>query len=94
MGPNLWLAAAKGPGFFVHAVCFMDAEFQRIITDLEDSPRFLKWGSYRKCHPNLTVIFMDEASLPELRNLAYWCTWKVPHVFFAAPSSELVAPGD
>ena len=61
VGPNLWLVAAKGLGFFVHAVWFKDAEFCRIITDLEHSPRFLKWGSYRKCHPNLVVIFTDEA---------------------------------
>ena len=93
MGPNLGIAAAKGLVFFVHAVRFKDEEFRRIITAPEHSPRFLKWGSYRKCHQNLAVIFTDAASFPELHNLAYWHTWKVPHVFFASPSSEPVAHG-
>ena len=57
----MWLVAVKGLGFFIYTVRFKDAEFRRIITDPEHSPRFLKWGSYRKCHPNLVVIFTDEA---------------------------------
>ena len=93
MGKKLWLTAAKGLGFFVHAVHFKDTEFQRNITDPEHSLCFLKWGSYCKCYLNLGVICMYEASLVELHNLAYWNAWKVPHVFFAYPSSEPVAPG-
>ena len=58
--PNLWLPADKGLGFFVHVVWFkQDEEFRRIITNPEHSPRFLKWSIYRKCHPNLAVIFTD-----------------------------------
>ena len=92
VGPNLWLPAAKGLGFFVHTVRFKDEEFRRTITDPEHSQCFLKWGIYRKCHPKLAVIFTDTASLPELRNLPYWHVWKVTHIFFTSPSSEPVVP--
>ena len=93
VGPNLWLAAAKGLGFFVQVVWFKDTEFRCTNTDPEHSPRFLKWVSYCKCHPNLAVIFVDAASLLELHNLAQWHAWKVPHSFFADPSLEPVPPG-
>ena len=65
----MWLAAAKGLGFFVHVVRFKDEEFCRIITNTDLSPHFLKWGSYHKIHPNLAVIFTDTASLPEFNNI-------------------------
>ena len=42
VGPNLWLAAVRELSFFVHTVCFKDAEFRLIITDLEHSCHFLK----------------------------------------------------
>ena len=73
VGPNLWLAAAKGFAFCVHVVWFKDEEFRHIITNPEHSLCYLKWGINRKCHPNLAVIFTDTASIPKLHNLPYWC---------------------
>ena len=45
VGPHLWLAAAKGLGFYVHTVRFKDADFQRIPSDPGLSPKFAKWGA-------------------------------------------------
>ena len=93
VGPNLWLAAAQGFGFFVSVVRFQDGAFQKILALLERPPKSLQWGSYRKCHRNLTVIFTDVESLPDvLTNSFYWNAWPVTHVFFADPSTSPVAP--
>ena len=93
VGPNLWLAAAQGLGFRVEAVRFQDRAFLRILALLARPPRSVRWGCYRKRHRNLTVVFTDVASLPDVpSNSQYWRAWNVTHVFFADPSTSPVAP--
>ena len=72
MGLNLWLTAAHELELFVHVVRFQDAAFHQIITLLEHPSCSLQWGTYRKRHRNLTVVFADVAPVPDVAtNQAY-----------------------
>ena len=66
------MAAEKGLGFRVHYVRFKVVGYQRILCTPSLTPKLSKWGSYRKCHPSMPVIFSDAALLPTLRNYKYW----------------------
>ena len=43
-----------------------------------------KWRAYRRCCPNLSIVFLDVVLMLLLGNVQYWATWLVNHVFFSA----------
>ena len=88
--PTLWMAAAKGLGFHVHSVWFNGAGYQRIILAPGLTPKLSKWGCYRTCHPNVSIIFSEIALLPT--NYRYWEAFFVAHVFFVDSVFETPPP--
>ena len=86
------MAVTKGLGFHVHTVRFNYAGYFCILSTPGFVPELLEWGSYCKCHPDMSVIFTDAASLLTLHNNKYWEVWLVVHVFFEDPSGSSPPP--
>ena len=56
------------------------------------SPQLAKWGAYYRCYSNLSIIFLDVASLPSLFNRQYWTAWLVARVLFTDPDYAVLLP--
>ena len=92
VGPNQWVAAAKGLGFHIHIVCFKDEEFKCVLKHSDPSPYSFSWEHCweHNRHPDLAVVFLDRASL-STRVDVYWHSWITPHVFFSEPDTVILA---
>ena len=88
VGPNLWMAASQGLGFQVRTVQFQDAGYWCIILTSGFALKILAWGTYHGCHPNMSVIFTDAASLLLSSGYKYWGAWSVVYMFFEDPSGS------